>query len=110
MGTLFLLPLSTWMSYQKPLPMRFWLLLAASLIYFIGVMGVTMGANVPMNNELAVFQTETTTTAEIAAKRLGFETRWNLLNNIRTLCCILSFTLTALACMIPKYAKEIVFN
>jgi len=99
MGTLFLLPISTWLQYQKPLPVSFWYLLAASIIYLIGVMGVTMSANVPMNNELDVFNTETASAAEITAKRLAFEAKWNFLNNIRTVCCIICLTLTVLACM-----------
>jgi len=110
MGTMFLLPLSTWVYYQKPLPLSFWLLLAASIIYFVGVMGVTMGANVPMNNEMDVFNTATATIAEISAKRIGFEAKWNFLNNIRTICCILCLTLTVLACITGSNSKELRLN
>jgi uncharacterized membrane protein len=99
MGTLFLLPISTWVYYQKPLPLRFWLLLAASILYLVGVMGVTMMANVPMNEALDTFNTNTATIAEISAKRQGHEGQWNFLNNIRTICCIICLTLTVIACM-----------
>jgi len=60
----FLLPISTWVHYQKPLPLRFWLLLAASILYIVGVMGVTMMANVPMNDALDTFNVNTATIAE----------------------------------------------
>jgi len=110
MGTFFLLPLSTWLQYQKPLPVSFWFLLAASIIYFVGVMGVTMGASVPMNNELDVFNTETATIADISAKRIGFEARWNFLNDIRTISCIICLTLTVLACITGNNSKEIRLN
>ena len=110
MGTMFLLPLSTWVHYQKPLPLSFWLLLAASIIYFVGVMGVTMGANVPMNNEMDVFNTATATIAELSAKRIAFEAKWNFLNNIRTISCILCLTLTVLACITGSNSKELRLN
>jgi len=110
MGTMFLLPLSTWVHFQKPLPLSFWLLLAASIIYFVGVMGVTMGANVPMNNEMDVFNTATATIAELSAKRIAFEAKWNFLNNIRTISCILCLTLTVLACITGSNSKELRLN
>ena len=99
MGIAILLPVSTWIYYQKPLPFRFWLLLAASILYLAGVIGVTMAGNVPMNNSLDAFNTITATTAEISAKRTSYESRWNFLNNIRTVTCIICLTLTVLACL-----------
>jgi uncharacterized membrane protein len=38
-GILLLLPLSTFLYYQKPPSTRFWLLLAATIIYFVCVWG-----------------------------------------------------------------------
>lgn len=102
MGTVILLPVSTWMHYQKPVPVRFWLLLAASVLYLVGVIGVTMAGNVPMNNALDVFNTNSAAAADISAKRISFESRWNFLNNIRTLTCIICLTLTVLACMTTR--------
>ena len=110
MGLALLLPVCTWVHYQKPQPLRFWLLLAASVLYIVGVVGITMTANVPMNESLSTFNTETATAAEISARRLAHEGRWNYLNNIRTFCCVICLALTVLACMIPKDAKEINFN
>jgi uncharacterized membrane protein len=109
-GVAIMLPISAWMQYDKTLPVRFWLLLAASLLYFIGVIGVTMIGNVPMNNSLDAFKADTTTNVEISAKRISHEARWNFLNNIRTICCIICLALTVLACMIPKNVKEITLN
>lgn len=100
MGLVFLLPISTWIAWQRPVPPAFWLLLGATLLYWIGVMGITMLGNVPMNNALDAFNIDAATTAQLAAKRLAFEDRWNSLNNIRTICCIGSFILTVLS--IPR--------
>lgn len=100
MGLALLLPVCTWVHYQKPLPLRFWLLLGASALYIVGVVGLTMTANVPMNESLSTFNTETASAAEISARRLAHEGPWNFLNNIRTVCCIVCLTLTVIACMI----------
>jgi len=91
MGLVFLLPIVTWTHYQRPLSRTFWLLLSATLLYLVGVIGVTMLGNVPMNDALDVFDINAASPARIAAKRLAFESRWNSLNNIRTVSCIASF-------------------
>jgi uncharacterized membrane protein len=91
MGLVFLLPIVTWTHYQRPLPRTFWLLLCATFLYLVGVIGITMFGNVPMNNALDVFDINAASPAQIAAKRLAFETRWNSLNNVRTVACIASF-------------------
>jgi len=109
MGLVVLLPASTWVHYRHPLPVRFWLLLAASVLYITGVIGVTMAGNVPMNDAMDVFDANAASAAEISAKRLAFEGRWNLLNNIRTVACVVCLALTVLACMVPKDSRELAF-
>lgn len=97
MGLVFLLPVTTWAHFHRPPSKTFWLLLAATLLYLVGVMGITMLGNVPMNDALDGFNIDAATPAQLAAKRLAFESRWNFLNNIRTCCCITSFLLTLLS-------------
>ncbi|GGB03287.1 anthrone oxygenase family protein [Puia dinghuensis] len=97
MGLVFLLPITTWTHYQRPPSSAFWLLLSATLLYLVGVIGITMLGNVPMNEALDSFNIDAATPAGITAKRLAFEAHWNFLNNIRTICCIASFLLTLLA-------------
>jgi uncharacterized membrane protein len=97
MGLVFLLPITTWTQYHRPPSPAFWLLAAATTIYLIGVMGITMLGNVPMNESLDAFNVDVATPAQLAAKRLAFESRWNFLNNIRTGCCLGSFILTVAA-------------
>jgi len=99
-GPVFLLPISAWQSYEQPLPLRFWLLLSAAIIYIVGVIVVTMVGNVPMNDSLDTFNVAPVTAKEIADKRNLFEAPWNNLNNIRTFACIVSFSLTTIACMV----------
>jgi uncharacterized membrane protein len=102
MGAAILLPLSTWLEYERPLPVAFWCLLAASAVYLIGVLGLTSGGNVPMNNALDVFNLSTASVEEIAARRASFEIPWNRLNNIRTFAAIVSFALSVLACLYKR--------
>jgi uncharacterized membrane protein len=106
LGTALLLPLSAWMHYHRPAQIQCWLLLAAAVIYLVFVIGITMAANVPMNNALDVFNVHTATDAEITAKRIAFEAPWNRLNNIRTVACIVCLVLTIAACMVRRDMAE----
>ncbi|WP_119079803.1 anthrone oxygenase family protein [Chitinophaga alhagiae] len=99
MGTLLLLPLSTYLQYSQPVTVRFWCLLAATLVYAIGVFGVTMAVNVPLNEALNTFNTQSASLSEIAAHRAGFEARWNSFNNVRTFCAVAAMALVAVGCI-----------
>ena len=99
MGTALLLPLCTYSNYTQPLSMRFWFLLAATVVYLVGVMGVTMAGNVPLNEALDSFNLSSASASEIAAQRIAFEMPWNRLNTIRTIASILAVIFTILACL-----------
>jgi uncharacterized membrane protein len=60
------------------------LLLAVSGLYFIGIFGVTIFGNVPLNNQLAQFDISNASPNEISALRLTFEPAWNNYHFIRT--------------------------
>lgn len=53
-GCLLALPVASWLSYNQNNNVTFYLLLSASLIYFIGVFGVTVFCNVPLNEQLCL--------------------------------------------------------
>lgn len=97
MGTLLLLPVSTYQHFGTG--SRFYILLAATLVYAIGTFGVTVAGNVPLNDALDKFNLNGASTQELAAHRLRFEVPWNKLNAIRTWASILSFILVLLACV-----------
>ncbi len=99
MGTLLLLPLSAYLHYGQPLTVRFWCLAAAALVYAVGVFGVTVAVNVPLNEALDAFNTQSASISEIAARRLGFEARWNSFNTVRTVCAIAATALVAIGCI-----------
>lgn len=100
-GTVLLLPVSTWLQYCQPLRMRFWFLLSALVVYLIGVFGVTVLGNVPLNEALDVFNIQTASTDEVAAQRRAFETPWNKLHMIRTTASILAVILVIVGCLTP---------
>jgi len=93
MGSLFLLFFSTWLSYSQPVTLRFQLLLAASIVYLIGVLGVTIFGNVPLNNILANFNLRAASAKDIYSQRVLFEKPWVMLHTIRTIASIVSLIL-----------------
>lgn len=97
MGSLIFLPLATWLAYRTGVQFSFGLLLAATVLYAIGVFGVTMLGNVPLNNMMARFDVDTATPRDILSLRERFETPWNNLNLVRTVAAVLSFLLAVLS-------------
>lgn len=98
MGTLVLLPVSTYLNYSAADNSRFILLLIATLLYAIGVFGVTMFGNVPLNDALAKVNVNTASAGDLAAHRLAFEGPWGLLHNVRTLANVVSLVLVIISC------------
>lgn len=79
--------------------MRFWFLLAATVIYLIGTFGVTVFGNIPLNNRLDRFNLESASEEETTLQRANFETRWNNLNTIRTVSSTLAVILVVIGCL-----------
>ncbi|WP_228428065.1 chryseobasin maturation helper ChrI [Chryseobacterium oncorhynchi] len=100
MGTAILLPVSTFL-FRGEQP-AFIFLLIATFVYLIGVFGVTIVGNVPMNNLLDQFDISTSTTEAVKQMRENFENRWNFLNNIRTVFSVISILLVVCACIWNK--------
>lgn len=98
-GTLLLLPLSTYLHYTKSFPARFIFLFIASLIYIIGTFGVTIFGNVPLNDALASFNLQEANIHEIANERSKFEESWNRLHTIRTFAAVTALSFVIIACL-----------
>ena len=99
MGTLVLLPLSTWLQYNPSAPLRFYLLLGATLAYGAGTFGVTMFGNVPLNNALDAFHIQSASPEALSQQRALFEKPWNQLHCIRTFFNAIALILVLLSCM-----------
>jgi uncharacterized membrane protein len=104
-GTLLLLPTTTWLTYNGNVSNSFFFLLAATLIYAIGVFGVTIFGNVPLNEALDKFNLHSASADEIRNQRAVFEVPWNKLHNIRTMANVASLVLAIMACVYGDYNK-----
>jgi uncharacterized membrane protein len=91
MGLLVLLPVSSWLSYKQSMTVPFIYVLIATVIYFIGVFGVTVMGNIPLNNQLEKFNISSSSATQIADMRLGFETAWVRWHTVRTIASVISF-------------------
>lgn len=101
MGTLVLLPVCTWIVYKnQPGSASVYLLLFATLIYLVGVFGVTMFGNVPLNEILDKLDISSATGDELKVQRAAFENPWNRLNLVRTIGSLISLLLTLAAIVI----------
>jgi len=67
------------------------LVLAASLIYLVGCIGVTMVCNVPLNNALAAAQPNTPEAATLWSRYLSTWTAWNHLRTVAPLLSAILF-------------------
>lgn len=67
---------------------------AGAAAYSLGVIGVTIAGNVPLNNRLAVLDAGS---ADAAAGWSGFSRPWTRLNTVRTLAALASAVLFGLA-------------
>lgn len=98
MGAAILLLLSLYLQYHQPISTRWWFLLAATIIYLAGVLGVTMAGNVPLNDALDKFPLSASA-EEYAAQRKAFEETWVRLNTIRSFAGLFSIVLVIIACL-----------
>ena len=98
-GLVVLLPVLSYFSFQTSISNQFWYVILATILYLVGIMGVTIGGNVPLNNTLEALQIESMTPEQMDVFRKGFESKWNRLNHIRTISSFLTFLLLVLTCI-----------
>lgn len=98
MGTVILLPLCTFLSYKEGGATQvFYLLLAATAIYIVGVFGVTAVGNVPLNNMLEGIDIASIPADQLSNHRKAFELPWNRYHSIRTIANIAALSLVLLS-------------
>lgn len=89
--------------YKAYPPLLLQLLTAAAIIYFLGVVLVTISGNIPLNEVL-----DKANLAEISAEdarnlRSKFEVPWNTFHLVRTIASTVSFLLLLLTCILRNY-------
>ena len=77
-------------------------LVAAAATYLTGVLAVTIGGNVPLNNNLASFDLATASDASTAEQRHAYERPWNRWHNVRTAASVTAFALAAVTLAISE--------
>jgi uncharacterized membrane protein len=104
-GALLLLPLSAWLNYTPQASMRFWLLVAATILYSLGLFGVTVAFNVSLNEMLDKCDIGVASATDLADMRARFEGPWNTWHAVRTAAVILSLILSLMACIMSAKMK-----
>jgi len=79
---------------------RAWLLAGATGTYLVGVLGVTVGGNIPLNDALDAFDLPAARDGDLADRRRTYERPWNLFHGLRTAAGAVSFGLAAAAAMV----------
>ncbi len=101
MGLLILLPVCCWLAYKQHVNISAAIMFAATLVYFIGVFGVTAAGNIPLNNQLENFNIATASQDAIVEMRRQFETTWVRWNTGRTIASVVCF-----ACLLYGVFKK----
>ncbi len=79
---------------------RGWLLAGAAAAYVVGVLGVTVGQNVPLNDALDAFDLEGSDASAISDRRETYEGPWNRWHYARTFGNAGSFVLACAAALV----------
>ncbi len=95
MGSPLVLAISTIQQFNSGI--TFWLLLAATITYVLGVFGVTILGNVPLNDALDALNLSEFGEVNVKAFRQSYEEKWNRLHLIRTIFSVLSFMISLLS-------------
>lgn len=104
MGIPAVLGVAAYLQFRAGDHRRAWLLTGAAATYVIGVLGITMGGNVPLNDSLDGFDLVRATGDAIEQRRSSYETPWNRWHQLRTAASVGAFVLASIAAMAPMHA------
>ena len=79
---------------------RGWLLVGSAAAYLAGVLGVTAGRNVPLNDSLDAFDLEAADPDAVLIRRETYEAPWNRWHDARTGANLVSFVLASTAALV----------
>lgn len=99
LGAPVLLIWAAWLHARPAFTRRSGYILAAAVIFIAGSFGVTVLANIPLNDQLAAFTTESASTAELHRMREAFAIPWNNWHLVRTFAGIAALVLMIMACL-----------
>ena len=61
-----------------------WLVVLFSVVYLLGVQGITIAIHIPLNDKIQKVLIDELNDNAITDERVKFERKWNFFNNIRT--------------------------
>ena len=73
------------------------LLATSAVVYIVGLLGVTAGGNIPLNNALGAFDLGRADSTELSERRTSYEQPWNRWHAVRTGAVVIAFALAATA-------------
>ncbi len=73
------------------------LLVGATATYLVGVLGVTIRGNIPLNDALDAFDLPAAASDDLSERRITYEQPWNRLHRLRTAASVIAFGLAAAA-------------
>lgn len=80
------------------------LLAIGAATYLLGVLGITFGGNVPLNNTLDAFDLASASATSLAEQRQNYESPWNRWHTVRTLASLLALSLVSVAALTTSEA------
>lgn len=99
LGTALALGTAAVVHFRSGYMKRGWWLATATGTYTVGVLGVTIGGNIPLNDALERFDPDGATDAAFTAQRNRYETPWNRWHNLRTVASLASLTFASVAAL-----------
>lgn len=105
MGTPLVLAASAIAEWRAGNERRATVLAAATIAYVVGVLGVTAGGNIPLNNALDAFDIDAATDAAARDRRTSYEGPWNRWHNVRTAVNVVAFAIAASAALVTSDAE-----
>jgi len=105
LGTPVILALAAFASYRAGNTRRAAVIGSATVVYLVGVIGVTVGGNIPLNDQLDRFDLAGAVGDQVAASRGDYEGPWNRWHRIRTLASIVVLAMTATAALLEADAE-----
>ncbi len=79
---------------------RAWVLGVAAATYLFGVLGVTVGGNIPLNDQLDAFDLPSSQSESLRTARADYEQPWNRWHTVRTVLSVVTFAIAAVAATI----------
>ncbi len=105
MGLPIVIGLAAFLQFRAGDARRGWLLTSAAVTYVVGVLGVTVGGNVPLNDALDAFDLTASNDQAIGDRRHTYETPWNRWHYLRTAANVVAFGLASAAAVVAAEAE-----